>query len=199
MSAEQGNIHAMYELGMYYNSKGNYERAKKWFTNAFNGGGEPRSAIMIGDYCFYGKGLAKDFNQSIQWYSKALKTLERSGSLYSKKIRNKVTQNAMHRLKIAQRKAQDTIVTYGLVGGVRSYSIYTPDLKGTLIGAVHNDNGNIQARLEEGIVSASGSTDKTVASMNEGLYWVLNAYAIHTYGADKDFSFVLARKRDHLK
>jgi tetratricopeptide (TPR) repeat protein len=202
MSAERGNIHAMYELGMYYNSKGDYEKARQWFTNAFNGGEESRSAIMIGDYYFYGKGLVKDYHQSVQWYSKALNTVGRSDLIYSKKVREQVTQNARHRLKIAQTRRQGTPVTYSLAGGVRSYSIYTPDLTGKLIGAVHNENGNIQAHLEEGILPDlpdSGSTDKTVASMNEGLYWVLNAYATHTYGADKDFSFVLARKRDHLK
>ncbi len=201
MSAERGNIHAMYELGMYCNSKGDYERARQWFTNAFNGGEESRSAIMIGDYYFYGKGLREDYNQSIQWYSKALNTLGRSVSIYSKKVRKEVTQNARHRLKIAQRKAQDTLkVTYGLVGGVTNYSIYIPpDLTGRLIGAVHNENGNIQAHLKEGILSDSDSTSRTVASMNEGLYWVLNAYARHMYGADKDFSFVLARKRDLFK
>ena len=199
MSAERGNIHAMYELGMYYDSKGDYERARQWFANAFNVGEESRSAIMIGDYCFYGKGFAKDYNQSIQWYSKALNTLGRSVSIYSKKVRKEVTQNARHRLKIAQKKAQDTLVTYGLIGGVRAYSIYTPDLTGRLIGAVHNENGNIKADLKEGILSDSGSTSTTVASMNEGLYWVLNAYARHTYGAEKVFSFVPVRKRDRLK
>ena len=199
MSAERGNIHAMYELGMNYNSKGDYEKAQQWFTKAFNGGGESRSAIMIGDYYFYGKGLDKDYDQSIQWYSKALNTLERSDTIYSEKLRERVTQNAVHRLKIAQKKRQGTPVTYSLAGGVRSYSIYIPDLTGKLIGAVHNLNGNIQARVEEGILPDSGGTDKTVASMNEGLYWVLNSYASHTYGADKDFSFVLAKKRDHLR
>jgi hypothetical protein len=199
MSAERGNTHAMYELGMYYNGKGDYEKARQWFTNAFNAGEESRSAIMIGDYYFYGKGLAKDYDQSVQWYSKALNTLKRSEAIYSEKLREHVTQNATHRLKIAQKKQQSTPVTYSLAGGVRSYSVYTPDLTGKLIGAVHNVNGNIQACVEEGILPDSGSTDKTVASMNEGLYWVLNAYATHTYGADKDFSFVLARKRDHLK
>jgi TPR repeat protein len=200
MSAERENIHAMYELGMYYNSKGDYERARQWFTNAFNGGEESRSAIMIGDYYFYGKGLTKDYNQSVQWYDKALNTLGRSVSIYSEKVRKEVTQNARHRLKIAQRKAQDTLeVTYDLVGGVKTYSIYTPNLTGRLIGAVRNEDGNIQADLKEGVLSDSGPTSRTVASMNEGLFWVLNAYARHTYGDDKGFSFVLAGKRDHLR
>lgn len=199
MSAERGNIHAMYELGMYYNWNGDYERAREWFTNAFNSGGEARSAIMVGDYYFYGKGLTKDYNQSIQWYGKALDTLARSDLIYSQKARKRVTQNGRHRLKIAQRRVQDrpttevVAVTYGLGGGVRTYSIYTPDLNGRPIGSVHNENGNIEARLKEWIVSDSGSATREVASMNEGLYWVLNAYARHTYGADKDFNFVLTR------
>ena len=162
----------MYELGMYYSSKGDYEKARQWFTDAFNGGEESRSAIMMGDYYFYGKGLAKDYDQSVQWYSKALNSLGRLEPIYLKKVTEKVTQNAKHRLKIAQTKRQGTRVTYSLAGGVKSYSIYTPDFTGKLIGAVHNENGNIQAHLEEGILPDSGSTDKTVASMNEGLYWV---------------------------
>ena len=105
-AAEEGDIDAMYELGMYYNSKGDYEKARQWFTNAFSGGEESRSAIMIGDYYFYGKGLTKDYNQSVEWYNKALNALGRSASMYSKRVREEVTQNARHRLKIAQKKVQ---------------------------------------------------------------------------------------------
>ena len=89
MSAQRRNTKAMYELGMCYNSEGDYGTARQWFTKGFETGKEPGSAIMIGDYYFYGKGLRKDYNQSIKWYNQALDALAQPDSTILEKARKK--------------------------------------------------------------------------------------------------------------
>lgn len=197
-SAKGGDIDAMYEAGMCYNDTGDYTTARQWFTDAFEKGGECRSAIMIGDYYFYAKGLIKDYGQSIVWYGNALSAVSDSKPVYSDKVKKRWSQSASNRLKIAQKKAAErpgkevVTLTYGLKGGVRAYSIYTPDINGILVGNVRNENGKIEASVKQGD-SSSGPGISNVASMNEGLYWVLNRYAENKYGTDKRFGFVLKK------
>ena len=190
ISADNGNPLAIYQMGIYFNNKGKYMDALKWFTKAFDSSQEPASAIMIGDYYFYGKGIARDYQRSIEWYQQALSA---SAS------REKLVEWATQRLNIAEKKVrikmskQVVIVKYRIIGGVNSFSIFTSDLNGNLIGKVKKQNDYILARSNIMIKSVSISKSAKVDSMSEGLHWVLTTYAKNKYGADKDFNFVITK------
>ncbi len=196
ISAENGNPLAIYQIGIYFNNKGKYIEALKWFEKAFNCGQEPGSAIMIGDYYFYGKGVAKDYRRSIEWYQQALSVLDVSPWIINRK---KLTERATQRLNIGERKvrskASKEVVTvkYSISGSVNTFSVFTQDLNGNLIGKVKKQNGDILAQLNIMIKLVSGTKSAKVTSMSEGLYWVLNTYAKNKYGADKDFNFVMTK------
>ena len=199
ISADNGNPLAIYQMGIYFNNKGKYMDALKWFTKAFDSSQEPASAIMIGDYYFYGKGVAMDYRQSIRWYQQALSASASPDTSLWIKNRKELTEWATQRLNIAEKKVrikmskQVVIVKYHITGGLNSLSIFASDLKGNLIGKVKKQNGYIQARSNIMIKSVSISKSAKVDSMSEGLYWVLNTYAKNKHGADKDFNFVITK------
>jgi TPR repeat protein len=190
ISADNGNTLAIYQMGNYFNNKGKYIEALKWFTKAFDSSLEPASAIMIGDYYFYGKGVARDYQRSIEWYKQALSAPASP---------EKLTEWATQRLNIAEKKVrskmskQVVIVKYRIVGGLNSFSIFTSDLKGNLIGKVKKQEGYILALLDAMIKSVPVSKSAKVDSMSEGLNWVLTTYAKNKYGPDKDFNFVITK------
>ncbi|MBN1932094.1 MAG: sel1 repeat family protein [Desulfobacterales bacterium] len=196
LSANQGNPNAMYEFGMRHHAKGEYTTAGEWFTKAFNSGKDPRSAIMIGDYYLYAKGRAKDYAQCMQWYRNALDALAQTSLTFSEATKEKLTENATQRLDLVQRKTKSSgqieIVTlnYGLGGGATNYSIFIPNITGQQIGEVKQEKDKILASIKNG--KGTNST-KIVASMNEGLYWVLKTYAVGKYGPDKEFNFVITK------
>lgn len=196
-AAADGNSVAMYEMGMHFNSIGNYIKAHQWFTKAFDWGKDPCSAIMIGDYCFYGKNKPKDYNQSIKWYQQALNVLASPVPFLSEKNRIKLTDNATQRLDIAIRKTNESkeLITlkYIVVGGVTDYSIFIPELNNNAIGEVKNQSGEIVARIKTSLLSDVGYTACKVSSMNEGLYWALNTYAEDVHGKDKKFNWVITK------
>jgi TPR repeat protein len=190
ISADNGNPLAIYQMGIYFNNKGKYTEALKWFTKSFNSNQEPASAIMIGDYYFYGKGVAKDYQQSIEWYQKALS---------APPSREELTEWATQRLNIAEKKVrskmskQVVIVKYRIIGGLNSFSIFTSDLKKNLIGKVKKQDSYILAQSNIMIKSVSISKSAKVDSMSKGLHWVLTTYAKNKYGADQDFNFVITK------
>jgi len=191
ISADNGNPFAIYQIGIYFNNKGKYREALKWFTKAFDSSQEPASAIMIGDYYFYGKGVTRDYQRSIEWYQQALSA---PGS------REELTEWATQRLNIAERKVRSqmskevVIVKYCIIGSSNSYSIFTSDLNGNLIGNVKKQNGYILAQSNIMVKSVTSSKSAKVDSMSEGLHWALATYAKNKYGADKDFNFVITKK-----
>ncbi len=197
ISAENGNPLAIYQIGIYFNNKGKYIEALKWFKKAFDCGPEPVSAIMIGDYYFYGKSVAKDYRQSIKWYQKALSILDASSWI---KNRKKLTERATQRLNVAERKVRSktskevVTVKYSISGSVNTFSVFISDPDGSRIGKVKKQNGDILAQLNVMIKSVSVTKSAKVASMSEGLYWVLNTYAKNKYGADKDYNFVMTKQ-----
>ncbi|MBC2694710.1 MAG: sel1 repeat family protein [Desulfobacteraceae bacterium] len=199
ISADNGNPLAIYQMGIYFNNQGKYIEALKWFTKAFDSSQEPASAIMIGDYYFYGKGMAKDYQRSIEWYQQALSAPSSPDISLWIKDREELNEWATQRLNIAEKKVcskiskQLVIVKYRIIGGLNSFSIFTSDLNGNLIGKVKKQNGYILARSNIMIKSVSISKSTKVDSMSEGLHWVLTTYADNKYGVDKDFNFVITK------
>jgi len=191
ISADNGNPLAIYQMGIYFNNKGQYMDALKWFKKAFDYSQEPASAIMIGDYYFYGKGVTRDYQRSIEWYQQVLS---------APASQEKLTEWATQRLNIAEKKVQGNtskqfvIVKYSIIGGLNSFSIFTSGLKENLIGNVKKQDGYILALLNTTIKSDSISKSAKVDSMNEGLYWVLTTYAKNNYGPDKEFNFVITKR-----
>ena len=199
ISADNGNPLAIYQIGIYFNNKGKYIEALKWFTKAFDSSQEPAPAIMIGDYYFYGKGVARDYQRSIEWYQQALSAPALPDTSLWIKNREELTEWATQRLNIAEKKVrskmskQVVIVKYRIIGGLNSFSIFTSDLKENLIGKVKKQDGYIRARSNIMIKSVSISKSAKVDSMSEGLHWVLTTYAENKYGADKDFNFIITK------
>ncbi len=173
--------------------------ALKWFTKAFDSSREPASAIMIGDYYFYGKGVPRDYQQSIEWYQRSLSAPALPDASLWIKNKEELTEWATQRLNIAEKKVlskmskQVVIVKYRIIGGLNSFSIFTSDLKENLIGKVQKQDDYIRARSNIMIKSVSISKSAKVDSMSEGLHWVLTTYAKNKYGADKDFNFVITK------
>jgi tetratricopeptide (TPR) repeat protein len=199
ISADNGNPLALYQMGIYFNNKGKHIEALKWFTKTFDSSQEPASAIMIGDYYFYGKGVERDYQRSIEWYQQALSAPASPDTSLWIKNREELTEWATQRLNIAEKKVrskvskQVVIVKYRIIGGVNSFSIFTSDLNGNLIGRARKQNGYVLARSNIMIKSVSISKSAKVDSMSEGLHWVLTTYAKNKYGADKDFNFVITK------
>jgi len=199
ISADNGNSLATYQMGVYFNNKGKYIEALKWFTKAFDSSQEPASAIMIGDYYFYGKGVAKNYQKSIEWYQQALSAPVSPDTSLWIKNREGLTEWATQRLNIAEKKVrskiskQAFIVRYRLTGSLNSFSIFTSELKENPIGTVMKQGSYIQARSNIMIKSVSISKSAKVNSMSEGLNWVLTTYAKNKYGADRDFNFVITK------
>jgi len=199
ISADNDNPLAIYQMGIFFNNKGKYMEALKWFTKAFDSSREPASAIMIGDYYFYGKGVARDYQKSIEWYQRSLSAPALPDASLWIKNKEELTEWATQRLNIAEKKVcskmskQVVIVKYRIIGGLNSFSIFTSDLKKNLIGRVKKQDGYIRARSNIMIKSVSISKSAKVDSMSEGLHWVLTTYAKNKYGADKDFNFVITK------
>ncbi len=199
ISADNGHPLAIYQMGIYFNNKGKYIEALNWFTKAFDYSQEPASAIMIGDYYFYGKGVEKDYLRSIEWYRQALSIPTSPDTAIWIKNREKLTEWATQRLNIAEKKVpgkrskQIVIVKYSITGSINSFSIFTSGPNGNLIGKVKKQNDYILARIHTTIKSLPFSKSTKVDSMSEGLHWVLTIYAQNKYGPDKDFNFVITK------
>jgi tetratricopeptide (TPR) repeat protein len=199
ISANHGDPLANYQMGIYLNNQGKYVEARELFTKLFDSDEEPGSAIMIGDHYCYGKGVAKDYHQAIEWYQRAIMTLALPNISLSNKKRKRLTELAIQRLDIAERKVNKKslkdLVTlkYSLSGGVNAFSIFLSDKNGLLIGEVKKQNGDIIALIKVKPISISDPMTLKVSSMSEGLFWVLNSYAKNKYGANKHFKFVINR------
>lgn len=199
ISADNGNPLAIYQMGIYFNNKGKYIKALNWFTKAFDYSQEPASAIMIGDYYFYGKGVKKDYLRSIEWYQQALSIPASTDTALWIKNREKLNEWATQRLNIAEKKVhgkkskQVVIVKYSITGNTNSFSIFTSGINGNFIGKVKKQNDYILARIHTTIKSVSFSKSTKVDSMSEGLHWVLAIYAQNKYGPDKNFNFVITK------
>ena len=204
ISTENGNPLAMYQIGIHFNDKGEYTEALKWFKKAFDCGQEPGSAIMTGDYYFYGKGVIKNYYLAIEWYQRALNILTSQNISPWIKNRKKLTELVTQRLYIGEKKIHNKIqkevitIKYSINGDINTFSVFISDQGRSLIGKVKKQNGDILAQLDIINKSIPSAKSAKVASMSEGSHWILNTYAKNKYGADRDFNFVITKVKNEV-
>lgn len=199
ISTENENPLAMYQIGIHFNDKGEYTEALKWFKKAFDCGQEPGSAIMTGDYYFYGKGVAKNYYMAIEWYQRALSILASQDTSPWTENRKKLTELATQRLYIGEKKIHGKTpkevitIKYSISGNINTFSVFISDQGSNFIGKVKKQNGDILAQLDIINKSVPSAKSAKVASMSEGSHWILNTYAKNKYGVDRDFNFVITK------
>jgi len=199
ISAAQGNVYAMDQLGLHYDASGEYGTAAKLFKQAASSGRVPDSAVMMGDYYQYGKGVDQDFQQAMLMYRQALSILNEAGLGISPQTIHDLSDKAAQRLAVVQQKVAQLPkgaaikISYAIRGSVNQYSVHVPDSAGQLIGRVENQKGTVRAWLTGQMQAGSDALIGNAASMNDGLIWILNTYAKTKHGSDKRFVFIMTK------
>ncbi|OHB26359.1 MAG: hypothetical protein A2X84_07230 [Desulfuromonadaceae bacterium GWC2_58_13] len=192
-AAEQGDPRAMYEVGMGEDRQKNYAEAARWFKESFSRGEHPGAALMLGDYSFYGRLGAVDLETAIPWYQKALVAAQNTEFSGEGVV---LAQRAQQRFNIASEFQQRTggktaiPVSYRLAGGLNEYRVYAVDSQAPL-GRVVRDDGLLIASFLGDKKLRGVEDEREVASMNDGLNWILETYAAGQYGSGQKFRFVL--------
>ncbi len=193
-AAEAGSHAAMVLLAKAADARGDLKLARKWLEKASGDPTDWYSALMLGDYFFYGKGVPVDYKQAEVWYQKSLQAAQKLASdLESEQEKMDLEMAPRVRLDIVrQRLAQEkggpgSGLEYKLEGSVKEYQVYVkgPSKEFQLAGKVTNKNGKIIAELNKKIQFASPpeTTEKEgFSSMVDGVKWILDAYASHMKG-----------------
>ncbi len=190
-AAKQGDPRALYEMGMAEDQKKDYAAAATLFKEAFSRGGHPGAALMLGNYAYFGRFEKGDLENAMVWYQKAL-----AAARSSEYAADGFTQPVEQRISIVEefrRRAGSkavTSVSYRLGGGLSEYRVYAGD-SNDLLGRVERQDGQVVATYLAGGEGGENAETKDVASMNDGLDWILETYAAGRYGADQKFKFVL--------
>ncbi len=200
-AAAAGDLLAMSQLGTLSNDQGYYPKAMRWLVKAAENPTDFVSPLMIGDYYMYGKGVVINYQKAEEWYNKAL---SRSGKSDQDKDDTGLGPDdvVLARLEMVQRKLADNgqkqrmTINYSIDGGVKHFIIYTTNHPESPVGEVINDNGNIHATMNETLAFTSQLPEprqENFSSMNEGMRWVLNTFAMNTHedAANLIFDFVL--------
>jgi hypothetical protein len=194
-AAEGGDSHAMRELGLLYDAADDYVPARKWFEKAAEDKGNFQAALVVGDYYFYGKGIDPDWNQALSWYEKALEKGKAACAGLAEEKRKKALDPAEARIEIVKGKLEEAggetplVIHYRLDGGSSSYIVFEAAGNGTRIGEVVESDGAVTAMLDESFVSGGANATKAgFTFMNQGLEWLLDAFAKSKYG-DRAFLF----------
>lgn len=200
-AAEAGNYAAMSHLGTLYHQQSNYAEAKKWLRRAAEAGRDAQPALTLGDYFFYGKSEAVNYEKAIHWYRIALKTEKALKARSSEQERLAAEDIPMARIEMAMRQLQKNrmrapmTLQYRIGGSASRYEVYTEDHPQGPIGIVSQTVDSITAQVDPSITLAlSIPIDrKSFSSMNDGLEWLLQAYARSRYGSYTKFNFKLQR------
>ncbi|WP_432821151.1 tetratricopeptide repeat protein [Trichloromonas sp.] len=192
-AAEQGEPRAMYEVGMAEDRQKNYAEAARWFRESFSRAGHPGAALMLGDYAFYGRLGAVDLGKALPWYQKALDAAQNPevagiGAAFALRAQQRLNIAGGYQQRTGGKAAVP--VSYRLGGGPSEYRVYAADSQ-SLLGRVVRDGGLVVASFLGG-KDGEAAAGREVASMNDGLNWILESYALGRYGAGKTFRFVLA-------
>lgn len=105
-AAQAGNYPAMSRLGRLYHRQSKYQQAKKWLRLAAEAGKEIQPALTLGDYFFYGKSEAINYEKAIHWYRLALKTQRTLSARDSEEKRIAAEDVPMARIDMAMRQMQ---------------------------------------------------------------------------------------------
>ncbi|MBN2645689.1 MAG: sel1 repeat family protein [Desulfuromonadaceae bacterium] len=200
-AADAGNYTAMTRMGEYYHNLADYEQAKKWLRLAAEKEKDAKPALMLGDYFFYGKSETINYEKAIQWYREALKTQQKLWTKGTAEERLAAEDVPRARIDMALRKLQENrmrtpmTLDYRIGGSATHYVVYCQDAPDKSIGTVRKTVEGVVAEISPDIkLSLSIATPKkTFSSMNEGLDWLLNAYARSRYGSYVSFHFRLIR------
>lgn len=202
-AAEQNYFPALLHLGMLYHQASKYEQARRWFEEAAQRYKDPQPALILGDYYMQGKGVVVDYEKAMHWYREALLAVQKAsvGLEASEQIAAEDVPRA--RMDMAMRKLQQERIfkfktLYYRVGGDAStYEVYCEDNPGRMIGTVQRNVEGVVASLSPDVKRALSvaTPQKTFESMNQGLDWLLNAYAKGQYGNFTKFDFRLKNPR----
>ncbi|BCR03476.1 hypothetical protein DESUT3_05450 [Desulfuromonas versatilis] len=188
-SAEAGSPFGMFAVGRVYHLQGDYAEAAHWFGVAFEKGGHPEAAIMLGDYHLHGRGMKRDRDQAMAWYRKALRSAKESAA---KGLVGNLELVAGKRLNLAAAGQQGLVETrpirveYRLQGSLDEYLVFLRDGEQPI--------GRVVRRGDSILASYAGppqAGEQQVASMVQGLDWVLQSYAVGRYGGEQKFRFLL--------
>ncbi len=197
-AAKNGNYAAMMTLGFRYHKKGEYVAAKKWLRLAAEAEKDAAPALTLGDYFFYGKGEVVNYEKAVYWYRIALDTQRKLWARASEEERLSAEDAPKARIEMAMLKLQKNRILspmtlhYTIKGNAEHYIVYTEDNSAS-IGSVTKDVAGAVANIDNDIEVALSipTTSKTFASMNEGMDWLLEAYARSRYGSYKKVNFIL--------
>ncbi len=195
-AAEAGSHSAMILLAEAAEARGDFTLAKKWFEAAAQDPADWESALKVGDYYFYGKGVPVDYVQAEKWYQKALKAVQKLASTLESdhektgiKVAPKVRLDIL-RKRLSTQKENASGLEYRLEGTVREFLVYVkgPSKKFDLAGKVINKDGKITAQMNSKLKYASPpeAMEKTgFSSMVDGVKWVLGTFSAHMTKDDK--------------
>jgi len=198
-AADNGNYAAMTKLAFSYHEKAQYQTANKWLRLAAEAGKDARPALVLGDDFFYGKGVTVNYEKAIYWYRIALETQRKLSARASEEERLQAEDPPKARIEMAMRKLQKNrmlapmTLHYSIKGNATHYRIYTADRTEGPIGEVKKDVAGTTASIDSSITLALSiaTASKSFSSMNEGMEWLLKAYARSRYGSYTKVNFIL--------
>ncbi len=189
-AAEAGKHSAMVLLAKKADAQGDFALARKWFENASKDPTDWESALKMGDYYFYGKGVAVDYGQAEKWYQKAFESAQRlAATLESEQEKARTVMASKVRIdvlkkRLAEKNSKKGQIEYKLEGGVKEYKVFVkgPSKEFELAGQVVNKDGKIIAIMNEKLKFASKPEvmkNADLRSMVDGVKWVVKTYASH--------------------
>jgi tetratricopeptide (TPR) repeat protein len=194
---------AQLHLAMIYHRRSEYAEARPWLEAAAQRYKDPQPALILGDYRMQGKGVEVDYEKAMHWYRQALLAVQKSsvGLDHSEQVEAEDVPRA--RMDMAMRKLQQErmfkfrTLYYHVGGDADTYEVYCEDSPDTMIGSVSRNVEGVVASLAPDVKRALSvaTPQKTFASMNEGLNWLLTAYARGQYGEFTKFDFRLRNPR----
>lgn len=200
-AAKHGNTIAMNALGYEYHQKSDYVAAKKWLRMAAEAGKSVEPALTLGDYFYYGKGETVNFEKAIHWYRIALKTQQTLAAKLPESQRLAALDAPKARIEMAMRQLKKSRMTapmalhYRIDGNATHYVVHTEDRTEGPIGIVNKTTTGVTATIDDSISLALSipTSSKSFTSMNEGMEWLLHAYARSRYGSYTDVTFSLQK------
>lgn len=198
-AAEQGNYTAMRSLGLEYYKKSDYVAAKKWLSLVAEAGKETEPALLLGDCFYYGKGGVLNYDKAIHWYRVALKTQRILWASAGEDERLAAEDVPMARIDMAMRQLQKNCMRvpmtlhYRISGNATRYIVHTEDRPEGPIGVVEKTDEGITARINNKVTLARSipTRSKSFQSMNDGMEWMLDAYARSRFGRSAKLNFIL--------